>query len=122
MSHKILVVVDDFFFRAKISETAKHTGAAIQFVKNVDEIKSIAHSERPSLIIFDLNSTRFQPVQTIASLKADESLRDIPIVGYLSHVQVELQQQAAQAGCDQVMPRSKFTQILPQLLSNASQT
>ena len=36
--------------------------------------------------------------------------------GFVSHVQGELKQKAQEAGCDVVMPRSAFSQTLPQLL------
>jgi DNA-binding NarL/FixJ family response regulator len=44
---------------------------------------------------------------------------DIRIVAFLSHVQRELAEQAKNAGCDEVMPRSSFTQNLVGILSLA---
>jgi hypothetical protein len=38
------------------------------------------------------------------------------IVGFVSHVQGDLKVKALDAGCDAVMPRSAFSQNLPQLL------
>jgi len=42
-----------------------------------------------------------------------------PRCGLLSHVQVDLAVQAQKAGCDEVMPRSAFTQNLASILSVA---
>ena len=39
-----------------------------------------------------------------------------PIIGFLSHVQGDLKQKAHEVGCDMVLPRSAFSQNLPQLL------
>ncbi|HZE62914.1 MAG TPA: hypothetical protein VE056_03505, partial [Pyrinomonadaceae bacterium] len=50
-------------------------------------------------------------------LKTDESLAGIPVVGFFSHVEVELQRKAVQAGYDQVMPRSVFFGELANILS-----
>jgi CheY-like chemotaxis protein len=50
-------------------------------------------------------------------LKADEQLRSIPLLGFFSHVQTELQHQAEQAGFDQVIPRSAFSKYLGEILS-----
>ena len=36
--------------------------------------------------------------------------------GFLSHVQGDLKQKAHEGGCDMVLPRSAFSQNLPQLL------
>jgi len=38
------------------------------------------------------------------------------IIGFLSHVQGDLKLRAQEAGCDMVLPRSAFSQNLPQLL------
>jgi hypothetical protein len=40
-------------------------------------------------------------------------------VAFLSHVQVALAAQAKAAGCDEVMPRSSFTQNLAAILGGA---
>jgi hypothetical protein len=53
-------------------------------------------------------------------LKADEQTKRINLIGYLSHVQGELKVQAQEAGCDMVMPRSAFSQNLPQILKRHS--
>jgi hypothetical protein len=41
-------------------------------------------------------------------------------MAFFSHVQVELQRAAQEAGCDQILPRSQFTATLPQLLRQAA--
>ena len=38
------------------------------------------------------------------------------IIGFLSHVQGDLKMKAHEVGCDMVLPRSAFSQNLPQLL------
>jgi hypothetical protein len=38
------------------------------------------------------------------------------VIGFLSHVQGDLKQKAHEVGCDMVLPRSAFSQNLPQLL------
>jgi len=43
----------------------------------------------------------------------------VRVVAFLSHVQTELAAQARAAGCNEVMPRSSFTQSLAALLSSA---
>jgi hypothetical protein len=41
------------------------------------------------------------------------------VIAFLSHVQTELAERAHAAGCDEVMPRSKFTQNLAAILRGA---
>jgi hypothetical protein len=52
----------------------------------------------------------------VGKLKADPETKGISVLGYLSHVQGELKLKAQEAGCDTVVPRSAFSQSLPQIL------
>ena len=115
---KIYFFIEDLFFIAKIQETARKLGVKIAFIKNDKE--SIAQltgkdEEKPGLIVFDLNNTNAKPLTLIPKLKA-KLKRSTSIVGFLSHLQGDLKAKAVEAGCDTVMPRSAFSQNLPNLL------
>ena len=113
----VLVAVDDLFFVSKITETAKHLGIPLLFARSQDEVIARALTEKPALLIVDLNSTRCRPVETILQIKEDADLRHIPVVGFLSHIQADLKIKATMAGCDRVLPRSVFTIHLPEILT-----
>ena len=111
---RIFAFVDDLFFLAKIQETARKMNVKVEFVKTdkdlLDRMK-LNGEEKPSLIIFDLNNANAKPLTLIPKLKKGTS-----IIGFLSHVQGDLKQKAHEVGCDMVLPRSAFSQNLPQLL------
>lgn len=106
---RVLAVVSDLFFSVKLSEAAKRSALALEFVKNPDEVLAKAKT-RPQLIIFDLNFDAAEPLKLIAALKGTPETKSISLIGYLSHLQGELKQQAQEAGCDMVMARSAFSQ------------
>jgi CheY-like chemotaxis protein len=113
--HRAVAVVDDLFFTVKILDAAKRAGLAMEFVKSeVDALDKARTS--PALMILDLNCAAVDPVRLITALKADPETKSLNLIGYISHVQGELKQQAQQAGCDMVLARSAFSQNLPQLL------
>jgi CheY-like chemotaxis protein len=116
-STRIFAFIDDLFFRTKIQETARKLNVKVEFVKTDKEVlESIeASEEQPSLIIFDLNNAAAKPLTTVPKLKS-RLKKGTSIVGFVSHVQGELKVKALEAGCDAVMPRSAFSQNLPQLL------
>ena len=118
-SHGILAVVEDLFFTVKINDSAKRAGLPIRFVKSEPDAVAAA-GEKPALIVIDLNCARIDPLNLIATLKSNPETREISLIGYLSHVQGELKQQAQSAGCDMVMARSAFSQNLPQILKRYS--
>jgi hypothetical protein len=115
---RIFAFVDDLFFLAKIQETARKMNVKVEFVKSdkdlMDHMKNNGE-ELPSLLIFDLNNANARPLTVIPKLKA-KLKKGTSIIGFLSHVQGDLKQKAHEAGCDMVLPRSAFSQNLPQLL------
>jgi DNA-binding NarL/FixJ family response regulator len=115
----ILAAVDDFLFRSKIRATAKHVNADVRFAQTPDEILSQARELKPALVIIDLNSTKADPVATIAALKADPVLGRIRAIGFASHVHVDLINAARNAGADDVLPRSAFAGNLAEILASA---
>jgi PleD family two-component response regulator len=113
----ILAFIDDLFFMAKIQETAKKLNVKVQFVKSDKEVLEMvaAGEEKPSLIIIDLNHHTVKPLTVISKLKT-KFKKETNFIGFLSHLQGELKVKAQEAGCDMVLPRSAFSQNLPQLL------
>ncbi|HVO78464.1 MAG TPA: response regulator [Candidatus Bathyarchaeia archaeon] len=115
---RIYAFVDDLFFLAKITETARKLGVKVEFVKtdkDVFERMGQNGNDKPSLIIVDLNNLNAKPLTIIPKLKS-KLKKETNIIGFVSHVQGELKMKALEAGCDMVVPRSAFSQNLPQLL------
>jgi DNA-binding NarL/FixJ family response regulator len=115
MAGKIVALVDDLFFLAKIQQTAKVVGATLVKVDPRGGSWAIAEAQ-PQAIILDLGSRSLPVVDLIRSLKADPGTQSMRIVGFASHVEAQLIADAKAAGCDAVMARSAFTQQLPNLL------
>ncbi len=115
---RIFAFIEDLFFMAKIQETARKLNVKVEFVKSdkdlMDKIQQNGE-EKPSLIIFDLNNAGVKPLTLIPKLKS-KLKKGTSIIGFLAHVQGDLKQKAHEVGCDMVLPRSAFSQNLPQLL------
>jgi len=117
MVRNIIAVVDDLFFAAKIRGTAEQLGITVSFPRSIGALVEIARRDRPSLIMCDLHSQKIDPIALAKILKSDEEFHQIPLLGFFSHVQTELQSEAEQAGFDRVIPRSAFAKFLPQILA-----
>ena len=114
-AHKtIIAVLDDLFFQVKIAEAAKRADLQLVVVKTEEALMQKLESS-PVLLIIDLNCRSVDPLQLFTSIKAGPH-RDLPIIGFVSHVQSELIKRAQEAGCDNVMARSAFSANLPQIL------
>ena len=112
---RVVALMDDLFFQMKLAETAKQLGVEVKVATNADALLALLEPA-PKLVIVDLNA-RCQPVQAVERVRAGKN--GVRVVGFLSHVQTELAGQALAAGCDEVMPRSSFTQNLAAILGAA---
>lgn len=116
-SERVSVVVDDMFFAAKINGAASAAGRRVERVRSRLHLEQDITASPPSLLIVDLNSERLDPLETIEYFKSQPALSAVPIVGFVSHVQTDLIRRAQLAGCDYVLPRSAFTQLLSEIVS-----
>ena len=117
MTRRVIAAVEDLLFRSKISETASTLGIEAAFPRSPKKLLEALRESPPDLLILDLNSARFEPLTLLKDVRSDEATRDVPTVGFLSHVQKDLAVAAREAGCDRVIARSAFTKDLPRILA-----
>jgi CheY-like chemotaxis protein len=111
----VLALVDDIFFQARISATAKQVGVELKMFGTADALVAAAPTGG-ELIVIDLNA-RADAIGALNQLR--DAGNQTPVIAFLSHVQTELAERARAAGCTEVMPRSKFTQDLAAILVRA---
>jgi CheY-like chemotaxis protein len=106
----ILVLVRDLMFSGRILAEARAAGVNVKVIRDPSAIAKLENADS-SLMIADLNL----PGATAAA--ADWRLRTSgTVVGFVSHVDAEAISQAKAAGLDQVLARSRFVTVLPELL------
>ena len=121
---RVLAAVEDLLFKSKISETADVLGVEARFPRSKARLLEALRESPPDLLILDLNSARFEPLELLQTVKSNDAMKDVSTVGFLSHVQRDLAVAARESGCDRVMARSAFTKDLPRILERgeASET
>ena len=115
-SRKVLAVIEDMIFRSRVEAAAAPLGITVEFVAAAAALGSALNVPWP-LVIVDLNTSTADPLELIAKLRRAQPT--VPIVGYCAHEQIQLRQQANEAGCTAVLARSAMVQTLPQLLADA---
>lgn len=111
--NKIAMIVDDMFFASKIRGAALNAGCEVVSIKSREQLEE----NTPSLVLLDLNSQKFDAISIVEFIKSKAALSRVTVLAFLSHVEVDLKRRAEEAGCDYVLPRSLFTQLLPQIVS-----
>ena len=108
-----LLLTRDLMFTSKVTGTAAALGLRIRVVGSIDALPSQADSIRPRAVFVDLACAEFEPVEVIGRLNF---LPRPLVIAFGSHVDVARLELARAAGCDEVLPRSKFSATLPELL------
>lgn len=110
----VVACVEDLFFRSKIDATARHLDVAVRFVNAGGLAKACGEADTAALLIeLSENGASLQAVRALRQAKAT---RELPVIGFLSHVDTALAKEAQAAGVTQVLPRSQFSETLPDLL------
>jgi CheY-like chemotaxis protein len=117
---RVLAVLNDLFFSVKLADAAKRAGLDLEFVKDAAQVLEKAQ-QKPAIVVLDLNFEAAGPIALIRALKSDAATKGISLIGYVSHVQGELKQQAQEAGCDMVLARSAFSTNIPQIFKRHSE-
>ncbi len=111
-----LLLSDDLIFISRIAGEARAAGVAVQSARNVEAAIGKARQHRPACVLVDLGNPGLVLTELLASL--DEACTPRPrVVAYGSHVDAEGLKAARAAGCDPVLPRSKFVEELPRAIA-----
>jgi DNA-binding NarL/FixJ family response regulator len=110
-----LLLSRDLIFTSKVTGTARALGRRVLVAGNSTLAASMIEQGRPVVIFVDLAAG------DLASPSAIQALRGVaapgtPFVAFGSHVDTAALAAAASAGCDPVLPRSRFSAELPDLI------
>ncbi|WP_439628958.1 response regulator [Gemmata sp.] len=98
---------DDLIFFSRISGSARAAGFAVRQAKSPADALALARQSPPACVIVDLQTPGLDLTDFLVQLKAAGPA--LPrVIAYGSHVEAETLKAARAAGCDRVMPRSKF--------------
>jgi DNA-binding NarL/FixJ family response regulator len=114
MSKTLVACVDDLFFRSKIEATARHLDVPVRFIEAKD-LPAVCLDGKTAAVLIELTANG-NCLAAIRKLREETKTRDLPIVGFLSHVDRELAREAESLGVTRVMPRSEFAETLPDLM------
>jgi CheY-like chemotaxis protein len=117
MNRTVLVLTDDLFWRTKIEHALKSSQTPGVFLDDPSKLEKSADPTRVGLVLVDL-ALKQDPLAAVAALKKSPKTKSITVVGYCEHVRKELIEKGHKAGCDQVLPRSTFSQKLGELILN----
>ena len=122
MSKRILVVEDQPDNRQIIRDMLADTGYEISEAENGEAALAAIAKQRPDLILMDIQLPIMDGYAATRRIKADPSLRSIPVIAVTSYALSGEEKKARAAGCDDYVPKpysprqllAKIRQLMPQ--------
>lgn len=111
----VLVVCKDLFFTARIGETGRLVGAAVEFVRQPSELSQKLGQSRYGLAIVDLTTPGWDYNALFSALETREP-RPL-ILGFTTHVLAKATQ-PWHLRCDRVVTKETLTQELSDILTH----
>lgn len=105
----------DLIFTSKVTGTARALGHRVLVAGDVALAATMIEQWSPRVVFVDLSAGDLvQPAALLALRK--QAGPAIPFVAFGSHVETDALAAARAAGCDPVLPRSRFSAELPDLI------
>src|SRR5437868_5598723 len=110
-----LLLSDDLLDSSRVTGTARGLGLTVKVARSVAALYDLARQQVPGGVLVDLSHPGLDVAELIRWL--GENCVPVPrVVAYGSHVDTATLRKAREAGCEPVLPRSKFVEDLPQQL------
>jgi CheY-like chemotaxis protein len=116
-SFPVLLLSDDLMFTSRVSGTARSLGQQVRPARSAEALRQLARQQPPPCVILDLANDTLDVADLVGWLK--KQCQPPPfVVAYGSHVDTATLRAAREAGCDLVLPRSRFVEELPKSLGD----
>ena len=112
----ILVAVTDIFFYTKVRDALMSKGYKIERARTQQDIAEKVSATSPSAVILNMNDETLNAFQALETLKADTRLKNLPILAFANHEEVDTFNRARALGVTKIVSRNEFSARLKDLL------
>ena len=110
-----ILLCRDLIFTTKVQGTAQALGYHLEVIGDVSKAKSAIGRLHPQVIFVDLTAGNLSDPGSLSDY-IKLAGPDVWLVAFGPHVEKEALARAKAAGCQVVLPRSKFAEDLPRLM------
>jgi two-component system, cell cycle response regulator DivK len=118
MAKKKILVVDDTEFNRDLVVQLLEDDYDMVIAENGEEALTMSEQERPDLILMDLGMPVMDGWEATRRLKANDALKNIPVIAVTSHAMVGDEVEARKAGCDDYLPKPIDEDLLIKKIKN----
>jgi len=113
---KVLLVLNDLFFEAKIGEVLRTLGVPFAIARSNEQFAKRLEEDDPALAIVDLGARGIEPFLAIQYVRTDERWQRLPVVSFGAHVVREQHEEARSLGVSEAVAKSKLDRFLPDIV------
>ena len=110
------------FFYTKIRDAFRPHGYLLERIRKQDDIQEKLSALHPMAIIFNMNDDRLDAMAALKAIKSDNRFKQIPILAFANHEEVETWKQAKEFGIDKIVSRNEFSARTLALLQELTPT
>jgi len=97
---KVLLVEDNEMNRDILSRRLSRRGYVVVFAMDGVQGIEMARSEKPDIILMDMSLPVMDGWEATRRVKADDALRNVPVIALTAHTMSGDRERALEAGCD----------------------
>ncbi len=97
---KILIIEDDPDISGLLGLRLKRNDYDTAFASDAVTAMTVARKERPDLILLDISLPGMDGVEVLSRIRADERLRDLPVIALTAHAMAGEREKYLGAGFD----------------------
>src|SRR6266849_8855067 len=113
---KILIIEEHSGELKLVHHVLSAAGHSVSGAASAESVLTSIKIDRPDLILLDMSLPGMDGLTLVRRLKADETVRDIPIVAVTSYPENYPKEEALRAGCDVYFLKPLSTRTLPEAL------
>ena len=116
MSQTVLVAINDLFFYTKIRDVLKAAGYILERARTQEDVTKGAAS-LPAAIVLNMNDEKLDAFMALEHLKKDDQSKNIPILAFANHEEVDTWKRAREFGVTKIVSRNEFSARTRDLLA-----
>ncbi|MBM80290.1 MAG: response regulator [Planctomycetaceae bacterium] len=106
-----LLICKDLMFQSKVMATANQLGVRIETLFATSQLPELVAANSYRAVFVDLSAADVQIDSVVAAVG------EIPVIAFGPHVQTAKLAAAEAAGCEEVMPNSRFSSQMGEIIS-----
>jgi len=113
----VFALVADMDAATQIAKCATGLRVGVRNFDHAEKLVTQAASERPFLLILDLEKREADAFRVLNELHKNADLKGIPAVGFVTQAKGMVKPEAEKAGCSRVYMKTEFGRELPDLIA-----